>query len=117
VRFLLDEDVDARVVGVLVSGGHEAWSVVEAGLSSVNDEIVAIYGHTKRAAVLTHDKEFSRWRKRNCIGQHVFLKCEEPDARDLIEAHMDDLVEILDRFDDVYCELSQSGLSIVWQWK
>lgn len=117
MRFLLDEDVDARVVGVLVGGGHDAWTVVDAGLSSVDDETVAIYGHSKQAAVVTHDREFSRWRKRNCIGRHVFLKCDEPDARDLLEAHMDELVDILQRFEDVYCELSPSGLSISLQWK
>lgn len=116
MRFVLDEDVDARVVGVLVGKGHEAWTIPDATLSASDDETVAIYGHTKNAVVVTHDREFSRWRRSNCIGKHLFLRCDEPDARALLEREIDILVPILERYDDAFCELSKSGFEFQFTW-
>jgi hypothetical protein len=34
MRFLLDEDIDARAVGTLLRNhGHQCWTIVDAGLS------------------------------------------------------------------------------------
>ena len=116
MRFVLDEDVDASVVGALVSLGHEAWTVPQSGLQSVNDETVAVYGHQRSATVITHDKEFSAWRKRNCVGRHLQLKCDEPDAVELVERHMAGIVAVMERYEDIFCELGWSGASYIFQW-
>lgn len=116
MRFLLDEDVDAQVVSVLVKQGHQTWTVPQASLSAVTDEVVAVYGHQRGAVVVTHDREFSRWRRKRCVGQHLYLRCEEPDAEALLEKHLPDLVPVFERYTDVFAELSPGGLWFAWDW-
>ncbi|GAA1911327.1 hypothetical protein GCM10009737_10940 [Nocardioides lentus] len=116
MRFVLDEDVDASVVRVLFDAGHDGWTIQNAGLGAVPDEVVAVYGHEQDAVVVTHDEEFSRWRKKNCVGKHLFLRCEEPDAAELIEKNLADIVPVMERYTDLYAQLSQSTLTFTWQW-
>jgi hypothetical protein len=60
------------------------------------DDALTIYAQAKKAVVVTHDREFSARRRRNTIGLHIFLDCLEPDAVDLMEQHLDDIVEALE---------------------
>jgi predicted nuclease of predicted toxin-antitoxin system len=117
VRFVLDEDVDASLAGHLNAQGHEAWAVVRANLSGVADEVVAVYGHTKdNAIVVTHDAEFSRWRRKNCIGRHLFLDCAETMAAELLDKHLDHITMMMSIYDDLYCRVSVGNIESVWKW-
>lgn len=109
MRFLLDNDVDAAVGRVLRRAGHECWTAAEAGLAgprAADDDAVSVYAHSKRAAVVTHDADFSRRRKTNTFGWHVWIRCEQPDAADLVEHHLADLVTALEQQTDFVVELS-----------
>jgi hypothetical protein len=48
MRFVLDEDVDAKAVGSFLRGhGHECWTVVDAGLGGADDDAVSIYADNR----------------------------------------------------------------------
>jgi predicted nuclease of predicted toxin-antitoxin system len=110
VRFVLDEMVDHRVVGMLDKHGHRAWTIsgVLAGLS---DDDVSVYADGKGATVLSHDVEFSARRRRNPIGRHVQLRCQEPEALAVLEAHLEELVERLTPHPDVFVAVSTAGVT------
>jgi predicted nuclease of predicted toxin-antitoxin system len=116
VRFVLDEDVSAAVAKVLKAGGHDAWTVSEAGLSGIADDDVTIYASEKVAGVLSHDVEFGAKRRKNPIGWHIQLGCKEVDAAVLIEEHLDAMVAALGAFPDLYVYLSKSGINTHHVW-
>jgi predicted nuclease of predicted toxin-antitoxin system len=71
VRFVLDQDVDARVAAALRAQDHDAWTVGSAGLALAGDDALTVYACKHGAALLTHDIEFSARRRKNVVGQHV----------------------------------------------
>lgn len=113
---MLDEDVDAAVAGMLRGRGHEAWPFTKTKLTGAPDDDVTVYADYRRAVLVTMDNEFSRRRKRNTVGQHVHLRCADPDALTVLERHLDDLVPILLHRDDVMVELSHAKLTIFSNW-
>ena len=93
MRFVLDEDVDVLAVGsFLRQRGHECWSVVDAGLGGADDDAVAIYADDRDAVLITHDADATRRRRRFTFGRHVFLRCHQLEAVELLEIHIDELV-------------------------
>ncbi len=94
---------------MLVAQGHESWTAGAAGLAREQDQELAIYAHDKRAAVVTHDIEFSKWRRRRLFGQHIWLRCDEPDALDVLRRALPRIVPNLERGKDVWIRLNLSG--------
>lgn len=116
MRFVCDHDVDAAVAARLRRLGHDAWTAANAGLSAVSDDELTVYADDQSAALLTHDTEFSKRRQRNVVGKHVWLRCSEMDAADLIEERIDELVAALSVRKDVWVRLSADGLSLSFAW-
>lgn len=116
MRFVLDQDVDARLVGLLVAHGHEAWTVASAGIPDASDDDVSVYAAQKLATVITHDVEFSARRRRNPHGRHVQLGCSEPEAIKVLADCLEALVEMLTPFDDLFVYVSKSGISAHHKW-
>ena len=56
------------------------------------DDDVSVYADDKGAVLITHDAELTERRKVNTFGKHVRLKGQQPDAREVLEAHLDELV-------------------------
>ena len=75
MRFLLDNDVAVTVRRVLLDAGHECWTAGEANLHDAPDDALAVYAANRGAVLVSHDAEFARRRRRNTIGQHVWLRC------------------------------------------
>ena len=118
MRFLLDQDVDARLRRFLINEGHNCWSADQANLSDAEDDDLTIYADTKNAVVVTHDREFSARRRRITIGMHIFLDCPEPDAVDLMEQHLDDIIGALGRsHGDLFVRVSPTRLDISHNWE
>lgn len=118
LRFVLDHDVDRAVRDVLMRAGHECWTAAEAGLSNASDGELAVYADDHQAALLTHDREFTRWRRRRTFGQHVWLRCAEPDAVDVVQQHLDDLVAVLSQLPEVVVEVRQGHVKVFGpQWE
>jgi len=111
VRFVLDNDVDARVGRVLREAGHECWSSTAGLAPTADDDDVAVYADDRRAVLMTHDAAFTKRRMKNTIGCHVRLDCEQPDGPQVIAAHLDELVTILEQARDVVIEVSTSEVT------
>ncbi|MFV2007732.1 MAG: DUF5615 family PIN-like protein [Longimicrobiales bacterium] len=98
MRFVLDEDVDARAVGsFLRHHGHECWSVVDAGLRGADDDAVAIYADDRAGVLIPHDTAATRRRRRFTFGRHVFLRCHQLEAVELLEQHLTELLHEVGR--------------------
>lgn len=116
MRFVCDHDVDAAVAATLRRLGHNAWTAANAGLSAVGDDELTVYADDLSAALLTHDREFSERRRKNVIGKHVWLRCSEMEAADLVEEHIDELAAALSIQKDVWVKLSTEGLVLSFAW-
>jgi uncharacterized protein DUF5615 len=42
VRFILDQDIDARVAATLRTQGHDGWTVGGAGLARATDDALTV---------------------------------------------------------------------------
>jgi len=118
LRFFCDQDVDARVASVLRSRGHEAWTASDAGLAKEADDALTVYSVDHDAVLITHDIEFSRRRRRNVIGRHIFLRCNEWEGPDVMAQHLDIVIPVLERHADVWVKLSmgvEPEMSYDWQ--
>lgn len=116
MRFFCDNDVDAAVAARLKKLGHEAWTASEAGLAQAKDDDLTVYATDARSALVTHDKEFSRRRKRNVVGWHIWVRCVEWEAADLLERHLDEILRMLATSDDLFIEMSNAGMHLSRQW-
>lgn len=113
MRFVLDNDADAALVGLFVRAGHDAWTAADAGLAGVDsaeDDEVSVYADEQDAIVVSHDREYTRRRKRNTFGLHVFLRCEQPDAYEIVEERLDEIVELLNSRDSGVVTVSREGV-------
>jgi predicted nuclease of predicted toxin-antitoxin system len=116
LRFVCDHDVSAEVAARLQQLGHDAWTIAGAGLYRAVDDDVTVYATKHNAVLLTHDKEFSRRRRKNVIGRHIRLRCSEWEAADLLAVYLDELLPIL-RAADVFITLSKSGYRVSYSWE
>lgn len=116
MRFYLDNDVDARCSHV-VDPPHDCWTAARAGRSDADDPDQAIYADEKNACLVTHDREFTKWRRRGIIGQHVRLCCEHPDGPALLGKYLSDVVSICEHHSDVVIELRPDGLQMHTAWE
>lgn len=115
---MLDHDVDAEVAGVLRRLGHECWTAGDAGLATAADDDLTAYAQTRDAILVTHDREFSQRRRKSVIGRHLWLRCQEPDAGALLGEHVEDVVSVAQRHQDLWIMLSADGrLNFSWDWK
>jgi predicted nuclease of predicted toxin-antitoxin system len=55
----LDHNVPASVRRMLISQAHECWTAAEAGLAEVRDDNLSVYADSKRAALISFDREFN----------------------------------------------------------
>lgn len=116
MRFFLDQNVDARVGAMLRVEGHDVWSAHNAGMSGNSDDELTVYAVDKRAVLVTHDREFSKRRRVNVIGQHLWLDCSEPDAPELLKAHLPEVVRQFRSGSDLFVRLSRAGMDTSRAW-
>lgn len=117
MRFVCDHDVDAAVAKALRRLGHQAWTAADAGLSAATDDELTAYADDQGAALLTHDVEFSRRRRRNVVGKHIWLRCVEFEAVELVTDHLDTIVLQLEHHDDVWMRVSADGIELAFDWR
>jgi predicted nuclease of predicted toxin-antitoxin system len=116
VRFVLDQNVDARLGRVFRTHGHECWPVGRANLALAADDELTAYAYDKDAVMVTHDVEFSQRRARNAIGKHLQLRCEEPDAVELVTLHFDAIIANLKSGEHVFVQVSADGCTRSMRW-
>src|SRR4051794_32259267 len=106
MRFVCDQDVDTAVCRAFRKLGHESWSITETGLYRGKDDDITCYAGDHDAALVTHDKEFSQRRKRNVVGKHLWLRCTDLDAVDLVIARHGEFVQLLESRVDIWVRVS-----------
>lgn len=120
-RFVLDNDVPISVRRLLVSAGHDCWTAADAGLAgkdSALDDDISVYAQGKGACVVTHDREFTSRRKKNTFGQHIRLKCEQPDAAEILEEWLPEILPFLEGREDIVLEVSRdAGVKAFGSWE
>ena len=118
MRFVLDMDVDATLAARLREAGHDCWTAAAAGLHKAHDDAVAVHADDRRAVLISHDNKFARRRSLNTIGRHVWLRCTQPDAVDVVMRHLPDILRPLMRMQDVVLEVRPEGVRVLpprWQ--
>ena len=114
MKFVLDEDVDARMRGDLETAGHVAWTIQQSGLSGERDPDVAVYAQRQGAVLVTNDKEFSQKAKKRVFGHFVYLNCRDMLAREVLMAHLGDLVANLERNEHLFASVSRESVVYVY---
>ena len=110
MRFFLDHDVDASCRGAIRGLGHEAWTAGEAGRAVADDSEQLIYAQGRDAVLITQDKQLLTSRQKMPIAKLIRLECKEWDAPALLTAILPKLIELLEHNENIYIEISASGL-------
>ena len=103
MRFVLDNDVAVTVRRV-----RRRSRVLDGGGSESRrrpDDALAVCATDRGAALVSHDAEFARRRRRNTIGQRAWLRCLEPRAPAVVGDHLPEVIEVLGRMPDVGIEV------------
>lgn len=97
---------------------HVAWTAANAGLSRAADDDLTVYAQERDAVLVTHDGEFSERRRKNVVGRHIYLKCNEWDAAKILADHLDDILLVLERHRDVWVRLSpEAEVKLSFKWE
>lgn len=105
--------MDYGVAIVLRTHGHDVVTAHEVGLAgadSAEDDALTVYGSDSGRVVVTHDREFTARRKRNTIGLHVRIRVEQPDAPEVMDDRLDDLVEALGWTESAVIEIFRTSV-------
>jgi predicted nuclease of predicted toxin-antitoxin system len=78
--------------------GHQCWTAGEAGLATESkDDNLTVYADERDAVLVTMDREFSQRRLKRSIGRHIWLRCPEPEAADVLRSRLGDVLLFLER--------------------
>lgn len=116
MRFLLDHDVDAAVGRMLRHRGHECWTAGSAGLARAKDDELTVWAVEHQAVLVSTDTEFSQRRMRNSIGHHVWLRCNDWEASEVLANQLDNVLNLLEARSDVTIRVSKDSLSDSSKW-
>ncbi len=116
MRFLLDHDVDAAVGRMLRQRGHQCWTAGSVGLARAKDDELTVWAAGHQAVVVSTDGEFSQRRMKNAIGWHVWLRCSDWEASEILAHHLDEILALLETRNDLTVRVSKEGLSDSSRW-
>lgn len=116
MRFLLDHDVDAAVGQMLRQRGHECWTAGSAGLARARDDELTVWAAEHQAVIVSTDGEFGHRRIRNAIGRHVWLRCSDWEASEVLADHLNEVLTLLLERGDLTIRVSKEGLSDSSKW-
>jgi predicted nuclease of predicted toxin-antitoxin system len=111
VRFLLDHDVDAAVGQMLRQRGHECWTAGSAGLARARDDELTVWAAEHQAVLVSTDAEFGQRRMRNAIGRHVWLRCSDWEASEVLAGQLAEVLTLLGARSELTVRVSKEGLS------
>ena len=115
--FCLDHDVPNSVARMLRAKRYDVITAGEAGLHEVADDDITVWADDLKAVLITLDREFSRRRRQNTVGRHIWLRCAEPEASDLLLKHLDKILAIVCHRNDVVITVSRTGVSQHSGWR
>lgn len=119
LRFVLDHNIDVGVRSVFAARGiADVQTVEERGLAagSTSDETIAVLAHEWDAVTITTDVAFSNWRRKRLVGRHVFMRCPDPDVVDVLDKHLDEILPVLKRNDNVWILVNRHKYEVKFDW-
>ncbi len=96
--------------------GHQCWTAGSAGLARAKDDELTVWAAEHQAAVVSTDGEFSQRRMQNAIGWHVWLRCSDWEASEILAEHLDEVLAVLEARSDLTVRVSREGLSDSSKW-
>ena len=107
----LDNDVDAAVGTMLRRRKHACVTARQAGLAAAADDALTLWASDHDAVLVSTDREFGQRRWRHVIGRHLWLRCQDWEAADLLAVHLDEVARRMEAQVDLTIRLSKDGLS------
>jgi predicted nuclease of predicted toxin-antitoxin system len=80
------------------------------------DDELTVWAAEHQAAVVSTDGEFSQRRMQNAIGWHVWLRCSDWEATEVLAAHLDEVLTLLEARNDLTVPVSKEGLTDSSRW-
>lgn len=117
MRFLLDHDIDAAVGKMLRQRGHECWTAGSAGLATAKDDALTVWAIEHRAVLVSTDRRFGQRRMENAIGHHVWLRCLDWEASDVLAEHLEESLTRLAARTDLTVRVSKADLADSSEWR
>lgn len=96
--------------------GHECWTAGSAGLARAKDDELTVWAVEHQAVLVSTDTEFGQRRIQNAIGQHVWLRCNDWEASEVLASHLIDVLTLLEARSGVTIRVSKDGLSDSSKW-
>jgi predicted nuclease of predicted toxin-antitoxin system len=116
LRFLLDNDIDAAVGKMLRRERHECWTASAVGLAAATDDELTVWAAERGAALVSTDAEFGRRRMRNATGQHIWMKCLDWEASEVLAKHLPDVIARLGARPDLTIRVSPENVTDSSDW-
>ena len=91
--------------------GHECWTASAVGLAAASDDALTVWASEHQAAVVSTDRGFGRRRVVNAVGRHVWLRCPDWEAADVLESRLDEIVARLEARADLTVRISKDDLT------
>lgn len=101
---------------MLRQSGHECWTAGSAGLARAKDDELTVWAAAHQAAVVSTDREFGQRRMQNAIGRHIWLRCSDWEASQVLAEHLDDVLTLLEARSDLTARVSREGLDDSSKW-
>lgn len=95
---------------------HECWTAGEVGLALARDDALTVWASEHEAALISTDREFGQRRMKNAIGRHVWLRCLDWEAGEVLAGCLDKLVSRLETQADITIRVSKDGLQVSLEW-
>jgi predicted nuclease of predicted toxin-antitoxin system len=95
---------------------HHCWTAGSAGLARARDDELTVWAEEHHAVVVSTDSEFSQRRMQNAVGQHIWLRCSDWEASEVLADHLDEVVALLKARSDLTVRVSKEGLSDSSKW-
>lgn len=96
--WVLDNDVDVAVRPVLLDRGQKVETASALGLAAADDNELAVRVDDMGGVLISHDRRFGQGRAGpSMFGRHVYLRCRESAAPEVLEFWMDQLLVAVQR--------------------
>jgi predicted nuclease of predicted toxin-antitoxin system len=69
-----------------------------------------------QAVLVSTDTEFSQRRMQNSIGRHVWLRCNDWEASEVLANQLDNVLNLLEARSDITIRVSKDSLSDSSKW-
>lgn len=101
---------------MLRHSGHECRAAGSAGLTRAKDDELTVWAAEHQAAIISTDGEFGQRRMQNAIGRHVWLRCIDWEASEILADHLNELLTLLQARSDLTVRVSKESLSDSSKW-